>query len=78
LDLPLTTLIGIIGRRKKILTYTQETTRAKLELLHSARLFHHDEKITTRHAKALNKANALISLLAPTLSTIKHVISQVR
>jgi hypothetical protein len=31
LDLPLTTLIGIIGKRKQFLTCTQETTRAKLE-----------------------------------------------
>jgi hypothetical protein len=36
------------------------------------------QRITTRHAKALNKANELISLLAPTLSTIKHVISQIK
>jgi hypothetical protein len=31
MDLPLTTLIGIVGKRKQILTYTQETIRAKLE-----------------------------------------------
>jgi hypothetical protein len=32
LDLPLTTIINITGKRKKILTYTQEiTTRSKLE-----------------------------------------------
>jgi hypothetical protein len=31
LDLPLTTLIGIAGKRKQFLTCTQETTRAKLE-----------------------------------------------
>jgi hypothetical protein len=31
LDLPLTTLIGIIGKRKQFLTCTQKTTRAKLE-----------------------------------------------
>jgi hypothetical protein len=31
LGLPLTTLIGITGKRKQILTCTQETTRAKLE-----------------------------------------------
>jgi hypothetical protein len=30
LDLPLASLVGITGKRKKILTYTQETTRAKL------------------------------------------------
>jgi hypothetical protein len=31
LSLPLTILIGIAGKRKKLLTCTQETTRAKLE-----------------------------------------------
>jgi hypothetical protein len=31
LDLPLASLVSITGKRKKILTYTQETTRAKLE-----------------------------------------------
>jgi hypothetical protein len=31
LDLPQTTLIGITGKWKQILTCTQETTRAKLE-----------------------------------------------
>jgi hypothetical protein len=31
LDLPLTTLVGIIEKRKQLLTCTQETTRAKLE-----------------------------------------------
>jgi hypothetical protein len=31
LDLPLITLIGITGKRKHILTYTQETIRVKLE-----------------------------------------------
>jgi hypothetical protein len=31
LDFPLTTLIGIAEKRKQFLTYTQETTRAKLE-----------------------------------------------
>jgi hypothetical protein len=73
LDLPLTTLIGITGKRKQILTCTQETTRAKLERLCSARLIHGDQKITTRHAKALTKAKELISLLASRLSTIKLV-----
>jgi hypothetical protein len=33
LNLPLTPLINITGKRKKILTCTQETTRAKLEQL---------------------------------------------
>jgi hypothetical protein len=56
LDLSLTSLIDIIGKRKKILTYTQETTRAKLERLCLARLINHDQTTTTRHAKALSKA----------------------
>jgi hypothetical protein len=38
LDFPLTTLIGIVGKRKQFLTYTQKTTRAKLERLLSAKL----------------------------------------
>jgi hypothetical protein len=73
LNFPLTTLIGIIGKRKQLLTCTHETIRAKLERLHSARLIHGDQGITTKHEMALNKTNELISLLAPTLSTIKHV-----
>jgi hypothetical protein len=78
LDLSLIPLVGIAEKRKKILTYTQETTRAKLKRLRSTRLIHHDQTITTRHAKALNKANELISLLVPTLSTISMIISQVK
>jgi hypothetical protein len=31
LDLALASLIDIAGKRKKLLTYTHETTRAKLE-----------------------------------------------
>jgi hypothetical protein len=31
LDLPLASLIGIAGKRKKLLTCTQESIRAKLE-----------------------------------------------
>jgi hypothetical protein len=31
LDFPLTTLVGITGKRKQILTCTQKTTRVKLE-----------------------------------------------
>jgi hypothetical protein len=65
LDLPLTTLISIAGKRKKLLTSTEETTRAKLERLCSARLTHGDQKTTARHAMSLSKANGLISLLAP-------------
>jgi hypothetical protein len=38
LDFPLTTLVGITGKREQFLTYTQKTTRAKLERLRSARL----------------------------------------
>jgi hypothetical protein len=64
-DLPLASLIGITEKRKKLLTRTQETTREKLEQLRLARLIHHDQKSTTRLAKALSKAKALISLLAP-------------
>jgi hypothetical protein len=57
LDLPLTTLIDIAGKRKQLLTCTQKTSRAKLERLHSARLIQGDQKNTARHAKALNKTN---------------------
>jgi hypothetical protein len=52
LDLPLTTLIGITGKRKQFLTYTQEITRAKFERLRLARLIHGDPRITTRYVKA--------------------------
>jgi hypothetical protein len=31
LAVPLAFLIGIVGKRKKLLTYTQETTRGKIE-----------------------------------------------
>jgi hypothetical protein len=31
LDFPLTTLVGITGKRKHFLTWTRKTTRAKLE-----------------------------------------------
>jgi hypothetical protein len=44
LDLPLTILVGITRKRKQFLTCTQETTRAKLERLRSARLIHGDPK----------------------------------
>jgi hypothetical protein len=73
LDLPLTAIVGITGKRMQILTYTQETTRAKLERLRSARLIHGDQHITTRHENALLKTKWLISLLATSLSTIKPV-----
>jgi hypothetical protein len=65
LDLPLASLIGITGKRTKLHTCTQETTRVEIEGLHSARLIHGDQKTTTRHAMALSRANGLISLLAP-------------
>jgi hypothetical protein len=55
LDFPLTTFIGITGKRKQLLTCTQKTTKVKLERLHSARLIRGDQKITTTHAKALNE-----------------------
>jgi hypothetical protein len=74
LDLPLTILVGIIEKRKKLLTYTQETVRAKLERLHSARLIYGDQKTTIGHAMALSKAKGIISLLAP----IKHVINHLK
>jgi hypothetical protein len=51
LDFPLTTLIGIIEKRKQFSTCTQETTRAKIERLRSARLIHGDQQIITKHAK---------------------------
>jgi hypothetical protein len=38
LDFPLTTLVGIVGKRKQFLTCTQKTIGAKLERLRSARL----------------------------------------
>jgi hypothetical protein len=69
LDLPLASLVDIIGKRKKLLTCTQETTRVKLEWLRLTRLIHSDQKTTTRHAMALTKAKGHISLLAP----IKHL-----
>jgi hypothetical protein len=65
LDLPLASFVRIAGKRKKLITCTQETIRAKLERLRSARLIHDDQKTTTRHAMALSKAKRLISLLAP-------------
>jgi hypothetical protein len=54
-DLPLASLVDIARKRKKILTCTQETTRAKLEQLRSARLIHCDQLTTTRNAMALTK-----------------------
>jgi hypothetical protein len=72
LDLPLASLISIGGKRKKILTWTQETTGAKLE---ATGLIHRHQTTMTRHAKALTKAIELISLLAPTFSTISMIFA---
>jgi hypothetical protein len=55
LDFPLTTLMGIADTRKQFLTYTQKTTRAKLEQLCSTRLMQGDQKITSRHADVLTR-----------------------
>jgi hypothetical protein len=52
LDLPLKTLVGITRKRKQVLTCTQETRRATLEWLRSARLIHGDEETTTKHVMA--------------------------
>jgi hypothetical protein len=50
LDFPLTTLVGIVGKRKQFLTCTQKITRAKFERLRSSRLIQGDQEITSRHA----------------------------
>jgi hypothetical protein len=55
LDFPLTTLIGIAGKRMQLLTCTQKSTREKLERLCLARLIQGDQKITTRHAEVLTR-----------------------
>jgi hypothetical protein len=65
LDLALASFIDITGKRKKLLTCTQETTRAKLERLHSARLIYGGQKTVSRHAMVLGKVKGLISLLEP-------------
>jgi hypothetical protein len=65
LELPLASIVGITGKRKKLLTYTHETTRAKLERPCLARLILRDQMIISRHSMALSKAKGLISLLAP-------------
>jgi hypothetical protein len=44
LDFPLTTLIGITGKRKQFLTCIQKIARAKLERLRSTRLIQGDQK----------------------------------
>jgi hypothetical protein len=73
LDLSLTTLIDITGKRKQILTCTHETTKVKIVRLCSVRFIHGDHQITTRYAKALLKTKGLISLLATRLSNIKPI-----
>jgi hypothetical protein len=55
LDFPLTTLVGITGKRKQFLTCTQKIARAKIERLRSARLIQGDQKITSRHAEVLTR-----------------------
>jgi hypothetical protein len=55
LDFPLTTFIGIAGKRKQFLTCTPKIVRAKLERLRSVRLIHGDKKITSRHAEVLTR-----------------------
>jgi hypothetical protein len=55
LDFPLTTLLGIAGKKKQFLTCTQKIVRAKLERLHSARLIQGDQKITSRHTEVLTR-----------------------
>jgi hypothetical protein len=44
LDFPLTTIVGIAGKRKQFLTCTQKIARAKLVRLRSARLIQGDQK----------------------------------
>jgi hypothetical protein len=69
LDLPLTALVGIAERKRKILTYTQmkqKPQKQKLERLRSTRLIRRDPKATnSRHAKASSEIMDS-SLLAPT------------
>jgi hypothetical protein len=55
LDFLLITHVGITGKRKKFLTYTQKIARAKLEQLRSARLIQGDQKITSKHAEDLRR-----------------------
>jgi hypothetical protein len=44
LDFPLTTLVGIAGKKKQFITYTQKIARAKIESLRSARLIQGDQE----------------------------------
>jgi hypothetical protein len=51
MNFPLTTLVGITGKRKQFLTCSQKTERAKLERLRSAGLIQGDQKVTSRHTE---------------------------
>jgi hypothetical protein len=55
LDFPLTTLLGITGKKKQFLTCTQKIVRTKLERLCSARLIQGDQKITSRQTEVLTR-----------------------
>jgi hypothetical protein len=55
LNFPLTTLVGITGKRMQFLTCTQKTARAKVKQLRLARLIQGDKKITSRHIEALTR-----------------------
>jgi hypothetical protein len=44
LDLPLASLVGMGEKRRKLITYTHERIRAKLERLRSVRLIYGDQK----------------------------------
>jgi hypothetical protein len=69
LNLPLTALIGVTKRKRKILTCTQmkqNHKKQKLERLHSTRLIRRDPKATnSRHVKASSEITDS-GLLAPT------------
>jgi hypothetical protein len=56
LDLPLTALVSVVGRKRKILTCTQtkqKPQKQKLERLRSTILIYRDPKATnSRHARA--------------------------
>jgi hypothetical protein len=51
INFPLTTLVGITGKRNQFLTCSQKIERAKLERLRSAGLIQGDQKVTSRHAE---------------------------
>jgi hypothetical protein len=63
LDFPLVALISIT-RRRKILTITQDTTRAKLEQLRLARLARCDHKDHDLDMQGFKRSKGLLSLLA--------------